>query len=267
MMQGLKDKRVLITGGAGGIGAATAQRFIEEGSRVAVIDQDEAAGTRLQRDLPLLETLIYADVADPLSVTQAFDKLDLQMGGLDILINNAGIGYSGELSDTAIATWKKLINVNLLGPLYHIYAFLPSMIERRSGHIVNISSGQAFFRLPTWGAYASIKAALGVLSEILHFELRKYKICVTTVYPFMVNTGFYSNIQSETWGSKLSMRLLPYYSYSPEKVAKIIFEAVRKKKRIEMSSILNDLAFYARVLPGFTSLMGATSNFFLARKA
>ena len=67
-MQGLKDKRVLITGGAGGIGAATAQRFLEEGARVAVFDRDEAAGLRLQQELPGLEALIYADVADPASV-------------------------------------------------------------------------------------------------------------------------------------------------------------------------------------------------------
>jgi len=269
-MPDIKGKRVLITGAARGIGLRTAREFARAGCELILTDLDgevlEEAAESIRKGDVVVHTRVV-DVSSQRSVEALANWVNTKLGGLDILINNAGIGYHGEMADTTIATWKKLINVNLLGPLYHIYAFLPSMIERRSGHIVNISSGQAFFRLPTWGAYASIKAALGALSEILHFELRKYKICVTTVYPFMVNTGFYSNIQSETWGSKLSMRLLPYYSYSPEKVAKTIFDAVRKKKRIEMSSIINDLAFYARVLPGFTSLLGATSNFFLARKA
>ena len=225
---------------------------------------EEAAESIRKADVTVHTRVV--DVSNQRSVEALANWVNTKLGGLDILINNAGIGYHGEMADTTIATWKKLINVNLLGPLYHIYAFLPAMIERRGGHIVNISSGQVFFRMPTWGAYASIKAALGVLSEILHFELRKYRICVTTVYPFMVNTGFYSNIQSETWGSKMAMRMLPYYSYSPERVAKIIFAAVRKKKRLEMSSILNDLAFYARVLPGFTSLLATSTNFFLARR-
>jgi len=189
-----------------------------------------------------------------------------EIGGLDVLINNAGVGYSGELAETSIETWQKLLAVNLLGPLYHIYAFLPHFKERRTGHIVNVSSGQIYFRLPTWGAYASIKAAFGAFSEILHFELRKYRVQVTTVYPFMVNTPFYKDIHGDTWGGRLSMKLVPYYSMTPEKVARIIFKAVRRGAKIERVSVINDLGRYAQVLPFANDILALASNFFLARK-
>ena len=121
--------------------------------------------------------------------------------------------------------------------------------------------------MPTWGAYASVKAALGVFSEILHFELRKYKIRVTTVYPFMVNTPFYSAIEGDTWAAKLSMKLVPYYSMSPEKVGKIIFKAVKKRHKVELVSIFNDIGFYAHLMPFAPDVIARVANFFLAEGA
>ena len=172
------------------------------------------------------------DVSDREAVFDLARWVTEDLGGLDVLINNAGIGHHGELADMSLERWDQLLAVNLNGSLNHVYAFLPHFIERRGGHIVNVSSGQAFYRLPTWGAYAAVKAALGVFSEVLHFELRKYGVRVTTVYPFMVNTAFYENVESETLGSRLSMKLLPLYSQRPEKVGRIIFKAVRRRSRV-----------------------------------
>ncbi len=90
-MRGLKNKRVLITGGAGGIGTATAGRFLEEGSRVGVPDRDEAALRRIKGEMPPLSGSIHADVSHPDAVARAFEELDDLLGGLDVLINNAGI--------------------------------------------------------------------------------------------------------------------------------------------------------------------------------
>jgi NAD(P)-dependent dehydrogenase (short-subunit alcohol dehydrogenase family) len=90
-MRGLEDKRVLITGGAGGIGSATASRFLEERSRVVVLDRDEAALARLESELPALSGSINADVSNADDVAQGFEELDELLGGLDVLINNAGI--------------------------------------------------------------------------------------------------------------------------------------------------------------------------------
>jgi len=163
--------------------------------------------------------------------------------------------------------WEKLVNINFWGPLYHIYAFLPDMIAKHRGHIVNVSSGQAFFRLPTWGAYAAIKLAIGAISEILHFEVKKHGIRVTTVYPFMVNTGFYNDVKGETFGARMSMKLLPFYSMTPEKVGKIIFKAVRKHEKVEMVSILNEVGYYSRMIPVVSDIMSTVTNRVLAKHA
>jgi len=268
-MSAIEGKRVLITGSAKGIGLCTAKEFARAGCVLVLTDIDKEALERAALEVERLGARVLqrvVDVSSRKAVEEMAGWVEEELGGLDILINNAGIGHHAEMADTPIQTWKKLININFMGPLYNIYAFLPRMIERESGHIVNVSSGQAFFRLPTWGAYASIKAALGAMSEILHFELRKYGICVTTVYPFMVNTGFYDKVEAKTFGSRMSMKLLPYYSSTPEKVGRIIFDAVKRRKKVEKVSIINDIGFYARIVPFANSLIARTSNFFLASR-
>jgi short-subunit dehydrogenase len=158
------------------------------------------------------------------------------------------------------------MDVNFWGALNHVYAFLPAMKEARSGHIVNISSGQAYFRLPTWGAYAAVKEGLGTFSEVLHYELERYGIDVTTVYPFMVNTEFYDGVKGDTLLGRLAMKLVPFYSMSPETVGRIIFKAVKRRRTVENVSILNDLAQYARSLPLVPGLIARVSTLMLARR-
>jgi len=267
-MKNLRGKKVLITGGAGGIGLCTAIEFAKAGSEIVLTDLSAEALQEAEKKVSACGTAVYTRVVDVTSREQVEELARWVLnsaGGLDILINNAGIGHHGELAETSLETWQKLIAVNLLGPLHHVYAFLPHFRERKSGHIVNISSGQAFYRLPTWGAYASVKAALAVFSEVLHFEVRKYGIKVTTVYPYMVNTPFYKDVKGETLGAKLSMKLLPYYSMTPEKVARIIFKAVKREAKVEMVSLWNDLGLYGQMVPFAGDIMALTSNFLLAK--
>jgi len=269
-MKNVAGKRVLITGGARGIGLCSAEAFAKAGSELVLTDIDEEALEEAKTLLSAHGVLVHArvvDVSDNDQVQALARWIIDELGGLDILINNAGLGHHGELADTTLETWRKLLAVNLMGPLNHIYAFLPHFKERRAGHIVNVSSGQAFFRLPTWGAYASIKAALGVFSEILHYELRKYDIRVTTVYPFMVDTGFYDDIEGDTMVGRLAMKLVPYYSMSPERVGQIILKAVRKGTGVEMVSVINDVAKYVKLVPFANDVISSTSNYFLAGDA
>ena len=266
-----RGKRVLITGGAQGIGLCTARDFAAAGAEVVITDIDsvklDEAGAELSASGAKIHTRV-CDVSDEEQVTAVARWIIDELGGLDILINNAGIGHNGELADTDLATWRKLVAVNFWGPLYHVYAFLPHFEERGDGHIVNVSSGQAFFRLPTWGAYTTVKIAMGVFSEILHFELKKKHIKVTTVYPFMVNTGFYDDVEveGESFGTWLSMKLLPVYSMKPESVGKIVFKAVKKNRGVEMVNILNDLGNVARVIPGVPDVMSTVSAWFLTKR-
>ncbi len=268
-MRSVKGKKVLITGAASGIGFTTAENFAHAKAELILTDINGEALENAAAKLAVHGVKIHTyqiDISDKEKVFKMADWVLNEVGGLDILVNNAGIGHSGELAETSLETWKKLIDVNFWGTLYHVYAFLPYMIEKRSGQIVNVSSGQAFFRLPTWGAYASVKLMLGAFSEILHFELKKFNIHVTTVYPFMINTPFYNDVEADTFGAKLSMKLLPYYSMTPEKVGKIIFKAIKKRQHVEMVSLINDVGFYSRFLTPISSLVSSTTNFFLAKK-
>jgi len=269
-MKKFSGKRVLITGGAQGIGLCTAREFALAGAELVLTDINADALETAHGELADTGATIHTRVVD-VSKRDQVDEMAAwiidDLGGLDVLINNAGIGHMGELAETSLDTWEKLVQVNLLGPLYHVYAFLPHFKAKRSGHIVNVSSGQAFFRLPTWGAYASIKAALGAFSEILHYELKKYRIKVTTVYPFMVNTGFYDEMDGDTWGSRMAMKLVPYYSQTPKRVGRIIFKAVKRGKKLEMVNVINDVAFYSQVIPFANGVIARSSDLLLSKSA
>ncbi len=265
----LYGKRVLVTGGAKGIGLHTATELAKAGCKIIITDIDEDALQDAVVHLKKTGVEVHGrkiDVTNRKAVYSLANWVHTELGSLDVLINNAGIGFHGELAETTLETWKNLIEVNLMGPLYHVYAFLPSMMQQKSGQIVNISSGQAFFRLPTWGAYASVKTALGVFSEILHFELRKHNIDVTTIYPFMVQTDFYKNIQTRTFGSRMSMKLLPYYATTPEKTAQIIVNAIRNKKRVERHSFANTIGSMLQMTPIVSGLFSKASHVLLTKR-
>ena len=139
-MRGLKDKRVLITGGASGIGAATAERFLEEGSRVCVLDRDERGCEHIRRELPQLSEAIIADVTDLMQVEAAFAEAIRLMDGVDVLINNAGISIRHRFLDITPEEWEKVISVNLTGMFYVAQTAARHMWESFSA---KASSGKA----------------------------------------------------------------------------------------------------------------------------
>ena len=114
-MRGLEGKRVLITGGASGIGAATAARFIEEGSRVVVLDRDEKGRAEIQRQLPKLAGTVAADVSNLQQVQTAFAQAAQLMGAVDVLVNNAGISIRHNFLEITPDEWDRVLAVNLTG--------------------------------------------------------------------------------------------------------------------------------------------------------
>lgn len=267
-MKDLKNKVVLITGGAGGIGLNTAGFFAEAGARLVLTDINEIAlenaRARLAKHGVEIMTQVV-DVTDLKAVEALRDAVYAKFGALDILINNAGIGFNAELVDTPLAKWQQLMNINFWAPLYHIQTFLPAMRTRKSGHIVNVSSGQAYFRAPTWGAYSVTKLAVGAMSEILNVEVERDNIKVTTVYPFLVNTGFYDTTTATSIGEKLFFMFLPLYSHEPETVARMVFDSVREGKDVEMVSALNHFFKYARALPIVSNIMDKSTLTFMSQ--
>src|SRR6267154_1206084 len=117
-MRGLTNKRILITGGASGIGAAAAARFLEEGSRVCILDRDPQACASIRHQLPQISEAIIADVTDLMQVEAAFADAVRVMDGVDVLINNAGISIRHKFLEITPEEWDKVIAVNLTGVFY-----------------------------------------------------------------------------------------------------------------------------------------------------
>jgi meso-butanediol dehydrogenase/(S,S)-butanediol dehydrogenase/diacetyl reductase len=170
-MRGLEEKRVLITGGAGGIGAATAARFLEEGARVIVLDRDEIALERLHAQVPGLAGSIIADVSDPCDVSRAFDALDELAGGLDVLINNAGVSIRHGFADITPQEWREVIDVNLNGVFFVAQHAARRMMAGPGGVILNMGSTNGLMGYPYYAAYNASKAGVIELTRSMALEL------------------------------------------------------------------------------------------------
>ncbi len=170
-MRGLQDKRVLITGGASGIGRATAIRFLEEGARVVVLDLDERGCQHLRQELPGLTGTIVADVSDAESVAKAFGELDELCQGLDILINNAGISLRHDFLDITPQEWLQVINVNLNGVFYVAQQAARRMVAGDGGVIINMGSTNGIMGYPYYADYNASKAGVIELTRSMALEL------------------------------------------------------------------------------------------------
>jgi len=177
-MRGLKDKRVLITGGASGIGAATAARFLEEGSAVVVLDRDAKGRKQIQEQLPKLAGTVDADVSNLKQVEAAFSEAVRLMGGVDVLINNAGISIRHNFLDITPADWDRIIAVNLTGVFYVAQTAAKNMWAQGSGVILQTASTNGLVGQPYYADYNATKAGVIELTKSMALALApKVRVC------------------------------------------------------------------------------------------
>ena len=186
-MRGLEGKSVLVTGGASGIGRATAQRFLEEGCHVLVLDRDKAAIARLQEELPALSGTIIADVSEPGEVLRAFKALDQVGRGINILINNAGISLRHAFMDITPEEWQQVIDTNLNGVFYVAQQTAQRMLAAGGGVIINMGSTNGLMGYPYYADYNASKAGVIELTRSMALELAP-TIRVIAVCPGYVMT-------------------------------------------------------------------------------
>ncbi len=177
-MRGLLAKRVLITGGASGIGAATAARFLDEGSVVCVLDCDADARRKIAHELPDLAGTLDADVSNLKQVEAAFEEAIKLMGGVDVLVNNAGISIRHNFLGITPEEWDKVIAVNLTGVFYVAQTAAKHMMERGSGVILQTASTNGIMGYPFYADYNATKAGVIELSKSMALELApKVRVC------------------------------------------------------------------------------------------
>jgi len=177
-MRGLKGKRVLITGGASGIGAATAARFLDEGSAVCVLDRDAKGREQIQKQLPSLAGIVAADVSNLQQVQTAFSEAVRIMGGVDVLINNAGISIRHDFLKITPEEWDKVIAVNLTGVFYMAQTAARHMWEHEGGVILQTASTNGIVGQPYYADYNATKAGVIELTRTMALELApKVRVC------------------------------------------------------------------------------------------
>jgi meso-butanediol dehydrogenase / (S,S)-butanediol dehydrogenase / diacetyl reductase len=191
-MRSLKDKRVLITGGASGIGAATAARFLEEGSRVCILDRDAKACESIRHQMPGISEAIIADVTDLMQVEAALADAVRVMDGVDVLINNAGISIRHNFLEITPEEWDKVIAINLTGVFYVAQTAARYMWERYktepgSGVILQTASTNGIVGQPYYADYNATKAGVIELTKTMALELAP-RIRVCAVAPGYVLT-------------------------------------------------------------------------------
>jgi NAD(P)-dependent dehydrogenase (short-subunit alcohol dehydrogenase family) len=218
-MQGLEGKRVLITGGASGIGAATAVRFLEERARVVLLDHDVEALERMYEEQSELTGTILADVSDAPSVGRAFIELDNICGGLDVLINNAGISIRhASFVQLDPDDWQRVMDVNLRGVFLVAQQAAKRMLAGQGGVILNMGSTNALMGYRHYFDYNASKAGVVELTRSMALELAP-TIRVNAVCPGYVMTPMQEAEYTPEMLQELNYKLPLKRHATPEEVA------------------------------------------------
>ena len=228
----LDGKHVLVTGASRGIGAVLAREFARVGARVALVARDSDALRELAAGLGGSHHV--ADLADPAQVHGLINRIEVDTGPVDVLVNNAGVETAGDFLQQDWPSIQSLYQLNLLTPVELCHQILPGMVARRSGHIVNMSSLAGASVFPGLAAYASSKAALSHFTAGLRADLRGRGVGTTLVELGPVTTDMLNRAKSyrptgDSFARAERLRLLR--DLEPEEVAAEIVRAVSRASK------------------------------------
>jgi NADP-dependent 3-hydroxy acid dehydrogenase YdfG len=235
-MGALDGKRVLITGASSGIGQATSRRFAAEGARVAGVARRAAPVEALAAEIG--GVAIVGDISRPDGARTAVEAAIVELGGLDVLVNNAGLYLLAPLSDADPADWQRMFETNVLGVLYCTQAALPALRAAPSADIVNINSfGGKRVGRSTTAVYSATKYALNALTDGFRLELAETDIRVTSVAPGVVVTELGRGTQDQTLLDTVREKQRSI-GLDPDVIAQQIVHAVGQPREVAIHEIL-----------------------------
>jgi NAD(P)-dependent dehydrogenase (short-subunit alcohol dehydrogenase family) len=242
----LSGRRCFVTGAASGIGRATALAAAREGADLYLTDIDAAGLERVVVEIEGAGGKVghaqAIDIRDHDAVVALAAEIHAAHGGMDVVMNVAGVSTWGSIDRLEHSDWQQMIEINLVGPISVLECFVPAMIEAgRGGHVVNVSSAAGLFGLPWHGAYSASKFGLRGVSEVLRFDLRRHGIGVSLVCPGGVRTPLVETVKivgvdAENPRIRKLKARFEKRAVSPEHVAKKILEGIAKNRFLVFTS-------------------------------
>jgi NAD(P)-dependent dehydrogenase (short-subunit alcohol dehydrogenase family) len=219
------SRRVLVTGGASGLGAALVDLFLQRGDRALVTDLAE------EHAAPAGASYRRLDVASDADWEAARAWVEQEWGGLDVLVNNAGIATGGRIDVVGIAEWQGVVDVNLLGVVRGCRTFVPMLKAQGGGHIVNTASLAGLVHPPGMASYTAVKAGVVALSESLAYELAPWSIAVSAVCPGFFRTNLASSLRgSDAAVDKIAARLIDRSPIGAPEVAAAVMKGIDARR-------------------------------------
>ena len=241
-----RDKQCFITGAASGIGRAVATALGEQGARLFLTDINASRLEEVTAQIVDKGGTVAArkalDIANYAEVKKYADEIQAGFGPMDVVMNIAGHAIWGTVDQLRYEHWKKMIDVNLMGPIHVIECLLPAMVRgRKGGRLVNISSAAGLIVLPWHAAYSASKFGLRGLSEVLRYDLRRHRIGVTVVCPGAVRTPLVGTaeivgVDRSSPESKKFIKRFEGMAVTPEHAARKIIAGTARNKRLVFTS-------------------------------
>jgi short-subunit dehydrogenase len=214
---------VLVTGASSGIGLEISRLFLARGERVLLLSNLENELTQAVEPFSAeLAVPVLCDLSIPAQVQGLWGRLEAEHGPISVLVNNAGIGHHGEILDTEMEIYRRLLEVNFLAAVDLCRQALTAMKSRGRGHILNLTSASARRPLARMSAYGSSKAALHAYTQTLRMEAARYGVRVSEVLPISVATPFFQRA-SNTSGRQYQPRGL---QHTPQEVARMVLRCL-----------------------------------------
>lgn len=264
-IRNLNGRIALVTGAASGIGRETALALGRRGAGLVICDLDEQGLGDTEAMLRGLGREVLArrvDVADREQMRGFAEETLAQVGVVDILMNNAGVGLGAGFLDTSLDDWDWILRINLLGVVHGCHFFVPAMVERGAGgHVVNVSSAAGYVPTEALSAYVTTKYAVLGLSESLRGELRRHRIGVTAICPGIIDTPITrsSRLRGKYAVEGQREEMISAYQrrgYGPDRVAGNVLKAIQRNRGIAPVSPEAWIAWYLkRLSPALVSRM------------
>jgi uncharacterized protein len=246
----LQDKTILITGASSGIGKAVALRCAQDHATIILSARNTEKLNEVKKEVDKLGghgIVMPADVTNTEQVRALFLKATQEGGTLDVVFDNAGLGYIANIWELTTDQIKQMIDVNVTGQISVAKFASEVMVRQKHGHLIMTSSLAGLVTLPEWSVYVASKWAITAFADSIRQELAQYNIKVTTLHPGLVKTEFFNKEKADVDTTKLGKVI------TPEEVAEAVYDSIfTNKKRVIIPSLAKNYSLLYKFLPGLT---------------